>query len=94
MMWQAETDFYFKMPAGYLPPNIPRGALFEPGYIPLHLRAATPSLIPALRGYLRRHDVHVIVLTGSFVSGWRAVLTDLAPHPAHVGGVYVFRLPT
>ena len=93
MYWQAETDFYFKMPAGYLPPNIPSGALFEPPYIALHLLAAHPSVLPALRGYLRRHDVRVIILTGSFVAGWRAVLTELAPRPAHVGGVYVFRVP-
>jgi hypothetical protein len=91
MVWQAESDFAYRMADGYisqkLPDNIPEHAFMTHF---ARTRRILPDLADFLR-YVKDQRVTAIMITIPGHKGWRRALAPVAK-PAHIGGVYLYRL--
>ena len=94
MLWQAETNFYFSQPGGYISDVIPTAAshsyavqlLLEPSRA-----TVTPSDAPAVASFLRASHVHHVVLAPGYEQrGWPRVLRLIAGAPRRVGGILLY----
>ncbi len=91
MIWQAQSDFAFRMAAGYISQQLPAG-IPERKYIH-HLAASNKpgsSPRPLLR-YAKEMGATAIVVGSKNGSQWTRVFASL-PKPAEVGNVLVYRL--
>jgi hypothetical protein len=92
LLWQAETDFYFKMPGGYLS-NADDGSTRDSAAVAALYggsELSSGTVIPILRAYLHEHQVRHIVLLPTSVPIWRPVLNHLASPPKQIGGVFLY----
>ena len=94
MLWQAETNFYFRMPEGYLGHIPPAPFEGSPAVGQLYSNnAVEPQL---LIRFLKSSDVRAIVIdpgAGVPLVPFIAELADYGLHPLSVGGVLLYRLP-
>ena len=92
MLWQAETDMYFRLTTGNtgsIPPE-------HKGRTVRCLRQDQPGALSDqdfLR-WVRSHAVSSVVVEEGYVARWWPRLTSLGVEPRMVGGVWLFRLPT
>ncbi|HTX33302.1 MAG TPA: hypothetical protein VMD09_18120 [Solirubrobacteraceae bacterium] len=92
LLWQADTDMYFRLASGYFgytPPD------YNSTLLPALLGgSALPLDAPAqLRTFLGVHTVDDVVADPSTAGGWLQVLARIGLRPIRVGGVLVYRVP-
>jgi hypothetical protein len=96
MLWQADTDFYFAMPGGYISSVVPTSAqgaavtdLLEGSRPGAHMpRAVTPTI----RMFVQQHHIHHIVIQPGYQRAWTQVLRRIAPPPRRIGGILLYTL--
>ena len=90
MLWQAETGFRFKLAEGYV------GALLPSDYVASlqSVPGRNPTLPPdpnAVRTYIVRRHVAIVVVDGAAPGPWPGVLAAAGLRPQAVGGVLLYR---
>jgi hypothetical protein len=89
MLWQAESEFYFRMPGGYIRPDIPDSfARFRA------VRDLVYDVVPEggardLLALIRAKDVRAIILAKRDSRSWRPVLCAIG-RPRAVGGILLY----
>ncbi|MGA9722857.1 MAG: hypothetical protein WBQ86_10400 [Candidatus Binatus sp.] len=97
MLWQAETDMYYRMAGGYVSVSPPDAFLAWPitNYF-LH-KDAIPDAEEQLKAFLATHDVHTVLITEHVTEQvwplWKPLLDSLGTSPQNAGGVYIYRVP-
>jgi len=93
MLWQAESDIYYRMAGGYTMAVPPDAFLAWPitNYF-LH-RDAIPDAEDQLKAFLATHDVRTVLVTDEAWSHWKPLMSTLATSFQHAGGVYIYRVP-
>ncbi len=94
MLWQAQTEMYFRMAGGWMGP-LPEeyrrwpivNALAGPAYV--------PDARAQLMSFLSSHDVGAIVVGDNDPDRalWRSLLAPLTFPPLEIGGVTLYRMP-
>jgi len=94
ILWQADTDFRFRMAGGYLTPSPPPSFQKPAGVADIAIYGEVPDhQLEPVRQYVRLKHVTVILVDPAvkdFVD-WPTLLRPLAK-PVDVGGVLVYRL--
>jgi hypothetical protein len=90
MMWQAETEMYFRLPSG----NV--------GFVPKQyrgravrcLRRDLPQFlgVEELMGFLEQHRIRTVVMADEYGARYGPLLSELGVPPVEVGGVSVYNL--
>jgi hypothetical protein len=90
MMWQAETEMYFRLPSG----NV--------GFVPQQyqgravrcLRRDLPQFLTVeeLVGFLDQHRIRTVVMADEYKARYSPLLSGLGVSPIQVGGVSVYNL--
>jgi hypothetical protein len=91
MLWQAETNFWFRMPEGaltaYPPPAFGHSAIAQPFF-----KYPPPVSPAALRAFLSRYHVSAVVLDPMQAGTWPAVLAAIGLKGRPVGGALVYNV--
>jgi len=91
MLWQADTDFAFRMPEGYLGNSAPAEFASQP--IPNQL-GGNQSVNPIELGiFLRRYHVRDVILDPAAAITYLPTLHALGLHAVQAGGVFIVRIP-
>lgn len=92
MLWQAQTDMYFRMASGHF--GAPPGSYAQEPIV-RQLMANAPGRLAAseLRSFIVRRHVSAVVADARFARPWLAVLSRLGLEPVHAGGLLVYRVP-
>jgi hypothetical protein len=95
MLWQAETNMYFRMAGGYLSSEVPVDYWRDPVVQALLAPPGSQVVTPAryrlpLRDFLVRRRVGAVILAGDGSGAWRPVLESLGLRPRRVDGVIVY----
>jgi hypothetical protein len=94
MLWQGQTDMYFRMAGGWIGPLPDEYQLW-----PIVNALAGPTYVPDARAqlmsFLSSHDVEAIVVGDNDPdrASWRSLLAPLAVPPLEIGGVTLYRIP-
>jgi hypothetical protein len=91
MLWQAETNFYFYMPEGYVSGVVPTRFRADP--VAAALLANAPPPPADLGSFIRRHHVSHVVVDTHLAGSWPAELAQLGLHGREVGGVLLYAVP-
>jgi hypothetical protein len=91
MLWQAESDFRFRMAGGHVAPNPPPEFERFPAVASIDENGPPPHGAADLRAFARAKGVSVIVVDAPVNSMWASILLPLAS-PVAYEGVYVYRL--
>ena len=90
MLWQAETDFWFRMAGGYLW-RVPTPDYATDPLWPSLIGQAQPN--PAvLRSFLARRHVRAVIIGPGAPTQWRGALAALGLKPQSLGGVLFYRV--
>jgi hypothetical protein len=92
MLWQAETNFYFRMASGHFGPP-PPAYMAVPIVMQLRTNRPSPGAAPALRKFLVSRDVGAVVQAPRWTGGWTPILRRLGLKGVRAGGVIVYRVP-
>jgi hypothetical protein len=94
MLWQAQTDMYFRMAGGWIGP-LPDEYQLWPIVNALGGAAYVPDVRTQLMCFLSSHDVDAIVVSDNDPdrASWRSLLAPLAVPPVEIGGVTLYRIP-
>ena len=91
MLWQAETDFAFKMPEGYLGNSAPPA--FANQVIPNQLGGSMPVDPHALLAFLQRYHVRDVIVYGASAQRYVATLLSFGLTAQQAGGVTIVHIP-
>jgi hypothetical protein len=92
LLWQAETDMYFRMAGGYtgvMPPEFESWPIVDAIYAGVYL----PDADNQLKAFLANHDVSAIIVSDREENAWRPLLSTFGVTPIKVGGVTVYKIP-
>lgn len=92
MLWQANTDFYFRMASGHFGPPPPQ-YLARPVVKQLRANAPRPGAAPGLRSFIVSHHVGAVIQARQWTSGWTPILRQMGLRSEAMGGVLVYRVP-
>ncbi|HEX4034160.1 MAG TPA: hypothetical protein VHX66_06935 [Solirubrobacteraceae bacterium] len=95
MLWQAETNFYFTMPGGYISDAAPTSPQDDRADASLYASSVagarmSAKLIPVIRIYLRRYHIRHIVIEPGYQRGLAPVLHRLASPSRQLGGILLY----
>ncbi len=92
MLWQAQTDMYFRMAGGWTGP-VP--AQFEswPIVHAFYRQAYLPNSDIQLKAFLANHGVSAVIVSDREKNAWRSLLSTFGVTPVDVGGVSLYRIP-
>jgi hypothetical protein len=90
-LWQAEADFSFYMPEGYVSGIIP--APFDEEPTVSHLEQNTPPVPAELMSFVRGHYISHIVVDMASAGPWPDVLAQMGLQGRSVGGVLLYTVP-
>jgi hypothetical protein len=93
MLWQAETDMYYRMAGGYVSVSAPDAFLAWPITSYLLQGEVVPDAADQLKVFLATHDVGAILVTDEVWNSWKALMSAVGASIQHAGGVYVCRVP-
>jgi hypothetical protein len=89
MLFQAQTDFYFRVAGGFINASLtPVDALPPPIALLSH---PTPARVKGFEAYLKASGVGAIIVERAWSEHWMYVFGDLGMRATTVGGVTVFR---
>jgi hypothetical protein len=92
LLWQAQTDIYFRMAGGYtgvMPPEFESWPIVDAMYAGVYL----PDADNQLKAFLANHDVSAVIVSDQEEKAWRPLLSTLGVIPVSVGGVAIYRIP-
>ncbi len=91
MLWQADTDMWFRMAEGYLGRLVPTDYQSDPMVLPLKgVRAAQPA---SLRSFLKRRQIGAVIVDPNDASGWPELLSKAGLRPLSTGDILFYRVP-
>ncbi|HTV47776.1 MAG TPA: hypothetical protein VMG59_04975 [Phycisphaerae bacterium] len=94
MLWQAETNFYFRSAGGYLaakPPPISSLPIYQ---IFLGYSGVTPDYPQELWQFIQGYDIRAFVVEKDQAQQYQAILAPLNIKPILVGGVELYQIPS
>lgn len=92
MLWQAASNFYFRMPQGWLG-TVPREFQAWPIVGPLGKDAPyVPGFEGQFRAFLAGHEVGAIVVGDADHPAFQRLCATVKAERLHVGGVFLYRL--
>ncbi len=89
--WQAETEFYYYMPEGYVLGSIPPAFEKQPGVAKMFRN--TPPPTSRLGSFIRAHVISHVVVDPTKAGPWPGVLAQLGLHGRMVGGILLYKVP-
>jgi len=92
LLWQAQTDIYFRMAGGYtgvMPPEFESWPIVDAMYAGVYL----PDAENQLKAFLANHDVSAVIVSDNEKDAWRPLLSTLGVTPVSVGGVALYKIP-
>lgn len=90
MLWQADTDFWFRLAGGYINPVYPADYEHDPLFRAL-FRKAKPDP-QALRSFLVRRHIGAVIVDPAMPQQWPGALAALGLKRSSLGGVWFYRL--
>jgi hypothetical protein len=96
MQWQADSDYYFRMAAGYISGEVPppfwrdpvvRNMLSATGHGPIPRR----QLPGAIRDFLERHHVGAVIVDRTRAGWWEGLFDQLHLRKDQFGGTRLYR---
>jgi hypothetical protein len=93
MLWQAEAEFEFRMPEGYLSYAPPAAFTADPAAAALLTsQTAGSQAVPVstLRTFLRRYRVNIVLVDPRLADGWPAKLAALGLKGREEDGAIVY----
>jgi hypothetical protein len=90
-LWQAETNFYFYMPEGYISGVVPPP--FDTDVTVGQLVSNSPPPASALGSFIREHRVSDVVVDPALAGPWPGVLAQLGLTARHAGGIILYAVP-
>jgi hypothetical protein len=87
MLWQAHTDFWFRLAGGYMRPDVPASVT---RFRAVHPQLDTTTTARDVYGYARATGARIVIVDLRHPAPWRSVL---GRHAASVGNVLVYRVP-
>ena len=91
MLWQAETDMWFRMAGGYLGKLFPADYAREP-VLPAFFHLNMIDEASNLRAFLDHRDVSAVIVDPTNPQQWPGVLARLGLRPVSLGGVLLYRV--
>jgi hypothetical protein len=91
-LWQAETDFYFYMPEGYISSVIPSPFALQPTVDELFSNLLPPA--SALELFIHQHYVSHVVVDPTMAGGWSGLLASVGLHGREVGDILLYSVST
>ena len=89
MLWQADTDMWFRLAGGYINPVVPGGLRGDPLF-PALFRNARPDP-HTLRSFLDRRHVGAVIVDPEIPQRWPEALRALGLKRMSLGGVWFYR---
>jgi len=89
MLFQADTNFYFRIAGGFI-----NAALSDTAALPApvaRLSDPTPATERQFRAYVHRSGVGAIIVERAWAAPWMQVFSRMGLHGTSVGGVIVYR---
>ncbi len=93
MLWQAETEMYYRMAGGYVSGSPPDAFLAWPITNYLRQGEVVPDAGDQLKAFLANHDVGTILVTDEVWNSWKSLMSVVGASVQHAGGVYICRVP-
>src|SRR3984885_6354865 len=90
MLWQADTDFWFRLAGGYINPVYPADYEHDPLFGAL-FRKARPDP-QALRSFLARRQIGAVIVDPAMPQRWPRALAALGLKRSSLGGVWFYRV--
>ena len=90
MLWQADTDFWFRLAGGYINPVYPADYEHDPLF-PALFRKAKPDP-RALRSFLVRRHIGAVIVDPAMPQRWPGALAALGLKRSSLGGIWFYRL--
>jgi hypothetical protein len=90
MLWQADTDFWFRLAGGYINPVYPADYEHDPLF-PALFRKARPDS-EALRSFLARRHIGAVIVDPAMPQRWPRALAALGLKRSSLGGVWYYRV--
>lgn len=97
MLWQAQSNIYFRMAEGYVSAEVPPDYRRDP--IALNLMdpvrwPIAPARLPlALRSFVMRRHVGAIIVDPTAFTAWPSLLTSFGLSSTRLGGVILYPIP-
>jgi hypothetical protein len=89
MLWQAESNFYFRMAEGWTSIT-PREFQSWPIVNAMLTRTYIPDATLQLRAFMAAHDVRKIMVTNNEIGFWEPTLAPFEDPPVRTGGVVIY----
>ena len=93
MVWQAQTDMYFRMVRGHTGPR-PAGVRYWKIEEAFDSGVRIPHYTEEIQAFVRAHDVRTIVIVDDSVGIWEDLFRGLEVEPARVADVTLYQLRT
>jgi hypothetical protein len=90
MLWQAETDMYFRMPGGWTSVT-PREFEGWPIIDALLTGTRIPDAVAQMSAFMAAHRISAVIAAGGALRVWAPILAALDPSPLRTGGVWLYR---
>ena len=91
MLWQAQTEIYFKMPEGGAGVRMEESRRW-PIVAALEKRSYLPEAAEQLRLFLCAHGVSAVVVAGDDLATWQPLLAQTGASPIELDGVSLYRI--
>ena len=93
MLWQADTDMWFRLAGGYVSCEVPEE--FRGWPLLQTLLYGTPSAEAGeqLKTFLGAHDIRTVVVAQAHADTYEGMLSTLGVTPVGVGGVVLYEVP-
>lgn len=91
LLWQAQTDFYFRSATGfYLPPEDYQRWPITPSFGDAHW---IPNFSEQLNAFLGAHQVRAVIVDGALPDTWPGILSKAGMRAIFTGGVFFYKSP-
>ncbi len=91
LLWQAQTNFYFRSVTGfYLPPEEYQRWPISSSFVDGH---RIPNSSEQLKAFLGAHEVREIILDGESVGSWPRMLSEAGMTGIALGGIRFYKTP-
>lgn len=93
MLWQVQSDFWFRMAGGYVTVVPPKEFTAWPIVRTFYTGALVPDAPRQLRAFLGAHAVRQVLVADGGGEFWHGLFRTIDHRPQSVGGVTIYRVP-
>jgi hypothetical protein len=93
MLWQAQSDMYFRMAGGYVTAYIPITFARSPMVRMFYSGQPEPGFTKELLAFCAAHAVQGVILANGAQKNWDSALANTGWERLQVGGVIMYRVP-